>query len=142
MNNKKYIIILIIGIIMLLVAGYLLMVFPKTERVTRTIPFVLIGIGSGAIGHAIGFLIKSRLVGGDKELQESIEIEEKDERNIAIMSLAKSKAYDAMTLLFGGLLLIFAIMEVEVAVIILLVAAYLIVHAIALFYRFKFDKEM
>ena len=47
-----------------------------------------------------------------------------------------------MIYLFGGLMLAFVLMGVELAVILLLVAAYLIVEGVFIYYSVKYQKEM
>ena len=58
------------------------------------------------------------------------------------MCRAKAKAYDMMTFVLGALMLSFALMGVELTAVLLLVFAYLFVHSYAVYYRFKYDKEM
>ena len=69
-------------------------------------------------------------------------IEKNDERNIAIANRAKGKAYGMMTFVYGALMVSFALMGIDMIAVLLLVFAYLFVHGFALYYRFKFDKEM
>jgi 4-hydroxybenzoate polyprenyltransferase len=71
-----------------------------------------------------------------------MEIERKDERNIAISNRSKAKAYDLMIFVFGALMLSFALMGVDLVLILLLVFAYLFVVGYGIFYRIKYDKEM
>ena len=47
-----------------------------------------------------------------------------------------------MTFVFGALMLTFALMEVELAAVLLLVAAYLFVEFSAVYYRCKLEKQM
>ena len=47
-----------------------------------------------------------------------------------------------MTFVFGALMVSFALMEVDMVAVLLLVFTYLFVHGSALYYRFQFDKEM
>ena len=47
-----------------------------------------------------------------------------------------------MTFVFGALIVSFGLIGVDTAAILLLVFAYLFVHGSAIYYRFKFDKEM
>ena len=47
-----------------------------------------------------------------------------------------------MTFVFGALILSFGLMGVDMIALLLLVFAYLFVHGFAIYYRFKFDKEM
>ena len=55
---------------------------------------------------------------------------------------AKGKAFDMMTYIFGALMVSFALMDVDMTPLLLLVFAYLFVHGFSIYYRMKFDKEM
>lgn len=75
-------------------------------------------------------------------MQKELDVQKLDERNIAIGNRAKAKAYNFMTPLFSALLLAFALMGVDLIPLLLLLFAYLLVQVYALYYRFKYDKEM
>lgn len=47
-----------------------------------------------------------------------------------------------MTFVFGALMFTFALMDADLVVIVLLVAAYLFVQGSAIYYRQKYEKEM
>ena len=100
------------------------------------------GLGCGIFGYGAAQLISEKALSSDPELKKHIEIEENDERNIAIANYAKSKAYDLMTFVFGALMFTFALMDADLIVILLLVAAYLFVQGSAIYYRQKYEKEM
>ena len=76
------------------------------------------------------------------EFCRQLEIVQKDERNIAIASRAKGKAYDMMTYAFGALIVSFAVMRVQMAAVWMLVLVYLFVHGYALYWRCRYEKEM
>lgn len=61
---------------------------------------------------------------GSPDLQKQLEIEQKDERNIAISNSAKGKAFDIMLFVYGALMLSFALMQVDLAAILLFVFCY------------------
>ena len=71
-----------------------------------------------------------------------MEIEQGDERNIAISNRAKAKAYNVMLYVFGALMVALALMQVSTAAILLLVTAYLTVVGFFLFYLNKYHREM
>ena len=71
-----------------------------------------------------------------------MEIDQKDERNIAISNRAKAKAYDIMLYIFGAVMVSFVLAGVEVVAILLLVAAYLLIIGVFIFYLSKYGKEM
>lgn len=99
-------------------------------------------MGCGLFGQGAGELLAARAVKGDPALQKRLEVERADERNRAIADRAKGRAFDLMTFVFGALMLTFALMEVELAAVLLLVAAYLFVECSAVYYRCKLEKQM
>ena len=103
---------------------------------------VLIGLGCGAFGHGLGDLLSQRVLKSDPELARRLEIEATDERNVALANAAKAKAFDQMLYIFGALMLAFVLMQIELAAILLLVAAYLFIVGCSIYYRSKYEKEM
>ena len=114
----------------------------RTGAWGAVLPYVCIGVGCGLFGHGMGALVARRAVAKAPEVRRQLEIAQNDERNVALASLAKGKAFDRMTFLYGALMVSFALMEVDLAAILLLVFAYLLVHGLAIFYRFWLEKEM
>ena len=108
----------------------------------RTLPYVCIGVGCGLFGHGMGNVISERAINSAPELKKKLDIEKNDERNVAIANKAKGKAFDVMTWVFSALMVSFALMGIDTVAVLLLVFAYLLVHGFAIYYRFKFDKEM
>lgn len=106
------------------------------------LPYLCIGMGCGLFGHGAGELMAARALKSDPALQRRLEVERMDERNRAIADRAKGKAFDRMTFVYGALMLTFALMEVELAAVLLLVAAYLFVEFSAVYYRCKLEKQM
>lgn len=141
MKKKNYVI-TVMGIILLLCGFYLLKGVQSPNEFLIKLPYICIGLGCGIFGHGMGNLIANKAISKDPEVQRQIEIEKNDERNIAISSRAKSKAYDIMTFVFGALMVSFALMGVEIISILLLVFAYLFVQGCEIYYRLKYDKEM
>ena len=136
---------IIFGLLLLTIGLYLIKTVgdPQgAQGIMRALPYVCIGIGSGLFGHGMGNMISERTIGKDPDLVKKMNIEKNDERNIAIANRAKGKAFDMMTFVFGALMLSFALMEVDTVALLLLVFAYLFVHGFAIYYRFKFEKEM
>lgn len=105
------------------------------------LPYVLVGLGCGALGHGLGEVIGRRAMAGDPEAALRLQIERGDERNIALAHAAKAKAYDLMTYVFGALMICFALMGVEVTSVLLLVAAYLFVQGYGVYWRMRYDRE-
>ena len=114
----------------------------NSNNFLMNLPYVFVGIGSGVFGSGMGSIVTSRTLKKHPETQRVLEIEEKDERNIAISNRAKAKAYDAMTFVFGALMVSFALMGIELVAVLLLVFSYLFVHGYGIYYRCKYDREM
>ena len=143
MNKKlvKYTTI-VFGLLLLALGLFLLKSVADPHGMMQILPYICIGVGCGAFGHGMGQLISERTLRDDPQLKKQLEIEKKDERNVAIANRAKGKAFDAMTFIFGALMLSFGLMGIELSAVLLLVFAYLLVHGFALYYRLRFEKEM
>lgn len=131
-----------IGIILLGAGLYMVKTFDNVHGIFLTLPYILVGCGCGIFGYGMSNMISKKAISMDADLQKKLAIEEKDERNIAIANRAKAKAYDCMTFVFGILLLIFALMNIDLAATLLLGVAYLFVHICGIYFRFKYEKEM
>lgn len=140
--KKKYYMVTAAGLLLLGIGFYLLKGVELTNEFLQAIPYVCQGLGCGIFGYGAAQLISEKALSSDPELKKHVEIEENDERNIAIANYAKSKAYDLMTFVFGALMFTFALMDADLVVIVLLVAAYLFVQGSAIYYRQKYEKEM
>lgn len=132
----------LIGVIMLGVGLYLVKTIANAQGVLLTLPYVLVGIGCGIFGYGMSNIVSQKAISKDEHLQRQLQIEKNDERNIAIANKSKAKAYDLMTFMFGVLMLSFALMNIDMVAILLLVAAYLSVHIYGIYYRMKCEKEM
>lgn len=132
----------ILGLLLLVIGLYLIKTGNDPQGVMRTLPYICIGIGCGLFGQGMGNVISEQAIHSDPELEKKMEIEKNDERNVAIANKAKGKAFDMMTFVFGALMVSFALMGIDMVAVLLLVFAYLFVHGVAIYYRFKFDKEM
>lgn len=78
----------------------------------------------------------------DPAAAKQLEIDNKDERNLAIANRAKAKAYDIMVFVLGALITAFALMGVDIIMVLLLVFAYLFIVGFNSYYRLKYQKEM
>ena len=139
--NKNYII-ATIGFMLLAIGLYLVKSVDNPQGIIQALPYVCIGIGCGLFGQGIGNIISQKAIQNNPEVQKQMDIEKNDERNIAIGNRAKGKAFDIMTFVFGALMIAFALMDIELVAILLLVFAYLFIHGCAIYYRWKYDKEM
>lgn len=108
----------------------------------RVLPYLCVGVGCGLFGYGAGELIRRRAIASDPETARQLEIEQKDERNRALADGSKARAFDLMTYLFGALMLCFALMQVDLAALLLLVFAYLFVEGYAIYCRLRLEKEM
>lgn len=131
-----------IGFVILGIGLYMVKTLENVQGVLLTLPYILVGTGCGSFGYGMSNIISKKAISKDVKLQKQMEIEENDERNIAITNKSKAKAYDLMTFVFGIVMLIFALMNIDMVAILLLVAAYLLVHIYAIYYRLKYEKEM
>lgn len=135
-------VIAMIGLLLVAAGISLLKMNGDPQGIMLTLPYVCIGIGCGLFGHGMGKIISERAVRSNPEIQKQMEIEKNDERNIVIVNQAKGKAFDMMTFVYAALMLSFALMNIDMIAVLLLVFAYLFVHGAAIYYRFKIDKEM
>ena len=135
-------VITLIGVIMLGIGLFMTKTIENAQVILLTLPYVLVGIGCGIFGYGMSNIVSKKAISKDEHLQRQLEIEKSDERNIAIANKSKAKAYDLMTFMFGVLMLSFALMNIDMVAILLLVAAYLSVHIYGIYYRMKDEKEM
>lgn len=123
-----------------LAAGLLLLKASQSD--SSIVPYLCVGFGCGIFGHNVGELISRHAIKKTPEVAKRLEIEENDERNIALRNRAQSKAYNIMLPVFGALIVAFGLMGVEMKVILLLIAAYLFVCGCSVYYRLKYEREM
>ena len=140
-KERKSIAISILGGLLLVVGLYFIKCFTEPQGIMRTLPYILIGVGCGMFGHGIGDILAKRMTAKDPEFARKIAIEEKDERNIMISNMARAKAFNIMTYVFGALMLAYALMGASMEILIPFVIAYLFVQFYALYIRMKKDKE-
>lgn len=96
----------------------------------------------GIFGYSLSRIFTRCLMKKYPETVRQMEIEVKDERNAAIASRAKAKAFDLMIFVFGILMVIFALINIRMEAILLFVAAYLFVAGYGIYWRFKYEREM
>lgn len=132
----------ILGILLLGLGLFLIKSISNPQGITQTLPYICVGLGCGIFGHGMGNILGEMAMKNNYEIRNQLEIEQNDERNIAIGNAAKAKAYEMMIYVFGALIFSFALMGVDMVVLILLVLAYLFVVFYGIFYRCKYDKEM
>lgn len=132
----------LLGLIMISAGFYLLSTLEDPQGMMRSLPYIAIGLGCGFLGHGSGEWIRRKVMKEQPDLVKRIEIEQQDERNLAIGNRSKAKAYDLMVYVFGALLLAFTLLDVQLAAILLLASSYLLVIAYGIYKRQKYEKEM
>jgi hypothetical protein len=120
----------------------LIKLLPDVDGILKTFPYICVGLGSGLLGSNLGTAIKNRVALKNPQIAKQVEIEEKDERNRAISDRAKAKAYELMLYTYSAILLAFALMGVELYVVLTLVAVYLFIVSTNAYYLIKYHKEM
>nr|WP_302650045.1 hypothetical protein [uncultured Agathobaculum sp.] len=142
MKRAKNVWLSVLGFALIAAGIYLIKTVPDPQGIMRALPFLLVGFGCGIFGHGLGELLAKKAAIVDPETARRMEIDQADERNVMIGSLAKAKGYDMMTYVFGALMVAFALMNASWTVILPMVIAYLFVHGYAIYFRCKFEKEM
>lgn len=141
-RNSLYYVIVVLGIGLVL-AGFGLLRFLFDDAGSMSVfPYLMIGLGCGIFGHGMGAILSGKAVEKHPEAARQLAIEVNDERNVSIGNSAKAKAYDMMVFSFGALMVSFALMNVDLVVILLFVFTYLVVVGYGIYYRLKLDKEM
>lgn len=145
MKNKsivKYIIFSAIGFIVMAAGAVLGKLTRDSQGIFQTLPYIFIGIGAGVFGQNLGTVFNIRAARNNPKLAKQKEIEEKDERNISIRYRAKARAYDLMVMVFGALMMLFAMLEVNWTVVVAIVIAYLFIIFSNVYFINKYNKEM
>ena len=114
----------------------------ELPRNMETLGYVLLGLGCGIFGGGTGGVLSDWAVKKDPEAARLVQIAEKDERNVLLADQAKARAFDGMLSIFGALMLVFVLMQVELRGILLLVAAYLTTVGIFVVQRVRLEKML
>lgn len=138
----KYVAFSLIGLALFFFGLVLIVTQRDTQDIMKTLPYVCIGAGCGIFGENLGISIKIYVLRKNPQAFKQAEIEEKDERNKAIGYMAKAKAYDMMLMVFGALLISFALAQVDLFVVLTLVLAYLFIVGVNIYYLCRYHKEM
>ncbi|ABX42786.1 hypothetical protein [Lachnoclostridium phytofermentans] len=129
--------------IMLLIASvFLLIKYPDAKGMLQTLPFILIGIGSGILGTNIGIVVQQHIFKKNPNAHKKFKIEENDERNIQLNQYSKAKAYDATIYLYSALMLYFALIGAKLILLLPLVGCYLISIVIRMYHLYQCQKKM
>lgn len=137
----RYVVLSIIGFVIMVAGLMLAKLLPETEGILKALPFLCVGVGAGIFGSNLGAAMRNNAARKDPQAAKQMEIEQKDERNQAIRRAAKARAYDMMLYVFSAILLAFSLMQVDIYVILTLVAAYLFIVFTNVYYLGKYNKE-
>ena len=121
MKNKKYILITVLGVLLIIFGGYSVKHFELTETL-EIISYLAIGLGSGLFGSGVGSLIKEFSTLKNPEVAKSIRIEE--------------------NFLYGGVFLTFILMKVELKYLLVMISLYGIVNIYAVIVANNLRKKM
>lgn len=141
---KKYRSVLVGGIlgVILLAAGVLLFIFWQPQNSWQALPFICVGTGCGLAGGSMGELLRLRRIKKRPEEGAWLEIEKRDERNIALNNRAKGKAFDLMLYVFAAMLVMLALFNAPLWITLCMAAAYLFILGSYIFYLSRYQKDM
>ena len=145
MKNKsigKYLVYSLIGAIILALGAVLGKFTRNAEGIMQTLPYILIAIGAAIFGNNLSTAFNIHAIKKDPQLGKHNDITEKDERNVVIRNKAKSKAYDFMVMAFGILIIGFALMQINMAIILAIIIVYILVILSNFYFTIKYHKEM
>lgn len=131
-----------LGVALLVGGLYFIKTVEDPHGFLRALPYICVGLGSSIFGHGMGEIIVRSAMKKNPTAAKQLEIDQKDERNLAIANRAKAKAYDMMVFVFGALIISFALMDIDLILLFLLVFAYMFFVGYNTYYRFKYYKEM
>lgn len=132
----------VVGLGLLAGGLYFIKTIEDPQGMLRALPYICVGLGCGIFGHGMGEIIVRSAMKNNPAAAKQLEIDQNDERNLAIANRGKAKAYDMMVFVFGALILALALMGIDLIVVLLLVFAYLFIVGYGTYYRFKYYKEM
>ena len=138
-KNMKSVLFTVLGVL-LCTAG--LLIIKRFDMGSRAALYVCVGLGCGVFGQGLGELLTRRREKENPEAARQREIEENDERNIVLRDRAQASTFRVMIPVFGTLFLALALMETELRVVLLLVAAYIYICGCSVWYSVKYRKEM
>lgn len=132
----------LVGLGLLAGGVYFIKTIEEPQGMLRALPYICVGLGCSIFGHGIGEIIVRHAMKNNPAAAKQLEIDQNDERNLAIANQAKAKAYDMMVFVFGALILAISLMDIDLTVLLLLVFTYLFILGYCTYYRFKYYKEM
>lgn len=141
MKKYKHWILVFIGSIAALTGLYMINVVDPIGLM-KTVPYFLVGIGCGTLGHSVGSIYQAYIYKKNPDIAKNMEIETKDERNIMIKNQAMAKGYQMMTYAFGILLLVFGIMDVPFEIFIAFAIVYIFVQIYTVYCHVRMTKDL
>lgn len=137
----RYFIFAIIGFIIFAAGIAGIKLLPETGGILKMLTYLCVGFGSGVFGSSLGTALTNKAIMMNSQAAKQLEIEQKDERNQAISDKAKARTYDLMIFVYAAILLAFALMKVDIYVIMTMAAVYLFFVSANVYYRLKYHKE-
>jgi len=137
-KSKGNLMLALLGLVFVAAGLYLAIFNTDAQGVMLTLPFAFIGIGMGALGAAAGV----RIIKNDSAQAKQAAIEARDERNIAISQKANSKTFALMFLVHSALLIFLAVVQVELFITMVFLAAYILMIVVRIYLGIKYGKEM
>ena len=138
----RYVFLSAIGFVIFGAGLALIKLLPEADGILKTLPYLCVGTGAGIFGGNLGIAIRNKTMLKNPQTAKQIEIEQKDERNQAISNKAKARAYDLMIYVYAAILLAFALIQIDMHVILTLVVVYLFFVFTNVYYLTKYHKEM
>lgn len=99
-------------------------------------------ISCGVFGMKLGEIGQWAAMRKEPEVSRLAEIEEKDERNVAIGNMAKGKAFEFMSFLYSALFLAFILLGTELQTLLIFVTAYLLIHGVYIYHLVRLRRVM
>ena len=119
------------GLVTVVIGIVLAIFFTEVDGAMKSLPFVLIGVGSGITGVGMLSFFRARLEKKNPDILKQLDIEEKDERNIRLREKAGYATWFVTQFVLVALLLTLVILDYGVARWLTLSA--LFIHNISLF---------
>lgn len=132
----------VVGLALLAVGLYFIKTIEDPQGTLQALPYICFGLGCAIFGHGMGEIILQHAMRKNPAAAKQLEIDKKDERNLAITNRAKAKAYDMMVFVFGALITALALMDIDIKMVVLFVFAYIFFLGYNSYYRVKYFKEM
>ncbi len=126
--------------LMLITGAVLLLIFPPSELPAPG--YIALGLGCGLMGGGGSGLLAMQVAKNNPEQAQQIEIEGKDERNIAIKRRAKAVAFSFGFYAYCAILLLFALLGIPAWAVLTLCGGYLLTIGVYLFFLVRYQKTM